>query len=96
MESLGLDNRVREALRLLLFTGWERRGLAAVGQGREPGPSVVPCSKSGRAPACILGPSARILKQKETSETGSVANIQVTDGDTGSEWRVSAEGLWWS
>lgn len=44
------------------------------------------CSKWGReAPGLPPGPSSRILEQKKTSETGSVAGIQVTDEDTAAQ-----------
>lgn len=48
--------------------------------------SMTQCSKWGReAPGLPPGPSSRILEQKKTSETGSVAGIQVTDEDTAAQ-----------
>lgn len=54
-----------------------------MGQGRDPGPKHDAVFEMGeRGPSLPPGPSSRILKQKKTSETGSVASIQVTDEDT--------------
>lgn len=86
--ALGLEGSLGKCLVSVECLGQGRRS----GCTGKAGPSCRGGKRETNSEMGVRGPSTRILGQKETPETGSVAGTWVRDGDTEVQNTVSAGG----